>query len=61
MELNDNENQAVYEAVTPHLEALRGFDFAGASDADIYEFCAWLYAEICERHKTIFGEEDIPF
>lgn len=48
-ELNERELQAVFEAVEPMLRDIRDFPFETAPDDEIYEFCAYLYQQICDK------------
>jgi hypothetical protein len=48
-DLNQRELQAVFDAVTPMLRDIRDFPFESSEDADIYEFCAYIYQQICDK------------
>ena len=48
-DLNQAELQAVFDAVEPMLRDIRDFPFETAPDDEIYEFCAYLYQQICDK------------
>lgn len=48
-ELNQREQQAVYDAVKPILSDIREFPWETAPDEDVYEFAAYLYQQVCDK------------